>query len=345
MDDWLTSLPEDVDARFFRYRLPLKQALRIGAGKVLAKREGLLVKLEDRQGNEGWGEAAPLPGFSEESLEDVIGAARSWRTAPGRGPATLAFAIDGAGAELKARQRGIGLAELLGARRERVEVNALLNDGDDPVRAGAEPMRNRTIKLKVGRCSVEEDIDRVRQVHAHRGAGGRLRLDANRAWDLETARRFLAAVANLDIEYLEEPLRDPSELPLIASEFATPLALDETIREMKASDLAGCPWCAAIVLKPSLLGSLDRYRGCVAVAEELGMMVVISSAYESGVALRLLIAMAAALPGEIAHGFEPYRHLDIDVLEPRLDLAGHRICLSDVMEPRRILPELLEEVA
>ena len=50
----------------YRYRLPFSRPLTLG-DLALHHREGLLLRLSGDEGSEGWGEAAPLPGFSVES--------------------------------------------------------------------------------------------------------------------------------------------------------------------------------------------------------------------------------------------------------------------------------------
>ena len=49
----------------YRYQLPFTQPLTFH-GKVEVAREGLLVRI-----NDGWGEIAPLPGFSRETLAEA----------------------------------------------------------------------------------------------------------------------------------------------------------------------------------------------------------------------------------------------------------------------------------
>ena len=49
----------------YRYQLPFTQPLTFH-GKVEVAREGLLVRVD-----KGWGEIAPLPGFSRESLAEA----------------------------------------------------------------------------------------------------------------------------------------------------------------------------------------------------------------------------------------------------------------------------------
>ena len=51
--------------QLFRYRLPLRRPLRLPAGDDLTVREGILFCVTAADGYVGWGDAAPLPGWSE----------------------------------------------------------------------------------------------------------------------------------------------------------------------------------------------------------------------------------------------------------------------------------------
>jgi L-alanine-DL-glutamate epimerase-like enolase superfamily enzyme len=83
----------------------------------------------------------------------------------------------------------------------------------------------RTVKIKVGRnpelmsnmlhdmirpdyatASLEEDIERVRLAREALGPSVRLAIDANNAWTPSTALRFMRAVEQYDIAWLEEPV-------------------------------------------------------------------------------------------------------------------------------------------
>src|SRR5690625_2713010 len=70
----LTSRPEAVaDVSLYRYALPLRT--RISAAE---KRTGVLMRLVGKDDFVGWGEAAPLPGFSGETVDDVLDQAQEW---------------------------------------------------------------------------------------------------------------------------------------------------------------------------------------------------------------------------------------------------------------------------
>ena len=61
----------------YRYSIPVDSQL-ILRGRFLKRREGLIVRVSCSR--DGWGEIAPLPGFSEETLEQAQGQALEWLT-------------------------------------------------------------------------------------------------------------------------------------------------------------------------------------------------------------------------------------------------------------------------
>ena len=63
--------------RIFRYRLPLAAPLRL-AGQVIHERAGILVRIDSDSGVSGWGDAAPLPGFSRETVEKTEAELTAW---------------------------------------------------------------------------------------------------------------------------------------------------------------------------------------------------------------------------------------------------------------------------
>lgn len=344
MDHRLTDRPDTISGvDLYRYSVPLRREMHL-AGRGIRRREGLLMRLRDEDGREGWGDAAPLPGFSRESLQDVTEAACRWKTAKlGAGPPSLAFAIDSALADLAlpgARSQGATV-------RESVRVNGLVIDSDDVERRTMALLDGgyEVIKLKVGRRSVGEDVERVRRLADIIPPGVALRLDANRAWDLNSALQFVRQIEDLDIEYIEEPLQDVSCLDAFCGRTSVPIALDETLREIEPDQLAAYGFVSAVVLKPSLMGSESRYHACVRAAREIGATVVLSGAFETGVGLRSLVRLAAALTEDFACGFDPYLSLADDVIEPRISIEMGRIDVARALAPHSVLVEKLQAIS
>lgn len=339
----------------YRYDLPLTTPLPLG-GETHSRRRGLLVRLDAEQGAVGWGDAAPLPGFSAATLDEVVAQARTvapeWTgthvpeseddlnsllgalPAGTDCPASLQFATESALVELLAAVRTTSPAAVLGTPRASVSLNALITDPENEGSAQAARLREHgypAVKVKVGRASVEEDVRGLRAIREALGDDIALRADANRAWSLEQAVAFAEATQDLGMAYVEEPLTAPARLPELAARTDLPIALDETTREEDASVLRDGAPVAAVVLKPTLLGGLRAPLRWRHAAQENDVTPVLSAAYESGVGLRMLVALAAAGPDAPA-GLSTYDRLAADVVTPRLPLGGPSVDVSSVTD-------------
>ncbi len=63
------------------------------------------------------------------------------------------------------------------------------------------------MKLKVGKLSVEEDIERTRVARKAGGAKFHLCTDSNQSWTTDDAMKFARGVRDLNLAWLEEPVR------------------------------------------------------------------------------------------------------------------------------------------
>ena len=238
-----------LSARVYRYALPLRRPLPLPGGAI-RERRGLLLRLEGPEGIVGWGEAAPLPGFSKESLEEAAAALmRIAHAMQGNDlpiptallddnplPPSVSFAVEAACLNLAAARQGIPMYRMItDAPPKRILLNALLHGDRAEVleKAGTlAALGYRAAKLKVGGADWREAAAWVGEVRAALGDAVALRLDANRAWDLPDAVAFGKAVAAYGIEYIEEPLRDPRLLPDFRAATGMDYALDETLQEL-----------------------------------------------------------------------------------------------------------------
>lgn len=322
------------------YRLPLAAPLRLGAG-TYAERAGVLVRLEDADGREAWGDCAPLPGFSRESLDEATAdldeaRARLLRRQDDLGGLcpSARFAVEAALSELRANGRDWPSSICAGAA-DTVPLNGLLTGDAEAVLADASRLARdgyRAAKLKVGRRPVAEDAELVRRVRGALGGRVALRLDANRAWALDEALDFARAVMDCEIEYIEEPLRDPSGLPGFARQTTLPVALDETVVGLGPHELSDHAYARAFVLKPMLLG-WQRALDLAEAARAMRRHVVPSGAFESGVGVRAMVAFAAAVAPGVPAGLDPYRWLADDVLTPRLPLPAPSVSVREALAP------------
>ena len=349
--------------QFFRYSLPLNAPILVKNHR-LSSRQGLILKFTDTVNNTGFGEIAPLPGFSRESLEEVQrevqqvsnffndleiddslleahSAFQQRLKNAGLFPATR-FGIEMGILNLLAIYRKCYLPQLFSLQTtSEVLVNALINyDTRDLNKAVKQLLSEgyRTIKLKVGRGKLEEDVRRVQQLRDVAGEGVVLRLDANQAWSLADAVRFGQAVRDLDIEYIEEPLQDLTDLSSFYSECGIPVALDESLLMVDPDHFNWNFAVKAVILKPMFLGGISRILQMLQHADSAGIYPVFSSVYESGVTLSFLVQLAAAFsPPGVAIGLDTYKWLKEDLLQIPFRVERGRVEVERICANARLI--------
>ncbi len=349
-------------ASLFAYSVALRRPVRLNRELEMSRREGLLLKLEDENEVEGWGEAAPLPGYSRETLAEVIEVAdRLLPALPGiyvpnlearlvddlafqiaelseTEHPSLRFAVSAAATSLAANREGVALPQLYRRSSRTRTFNAALLQGSEEeiietARAAAED-GYLCAKMKVGRGDVDRDADLVHEVRRILGDGVSIRLDANRAWTPSQALDFANAIEGTPIEFIEEPLQDPAELSWFAKETRIPVALDETLLRMPDAAAGRTRFAAAYVLKPTFLG-LNRTVKLARLAATQGINVVFSSAYETGVAMSAIAALAMTYgTASLGSGLGTHQLLQEDVLEAEIDFSDVEVSASDLVPNR-----------
>jgi D-galactarolactone cycloisomerase len=246
-------------------RWPVRVPVRTSFG-VMHDRPAVLVRIEDDEGAFGWGEAwcnfpacgaehranlirtllAPLvvgrtfasPGaaFDELSARTAVLAIQSGEP----GPIAQAIAgVDIALHDLAARRARVPLWRHLLDEMRTPDVAAtgevpVYASGINPERPGDTVAALRragytAFKLKVG-FGEARDVDNLAAVRAAAGAGAAVMVDANQAWDLESAIAMAGRLADLAPGWLEEPLRADrpwQEWQRLAAACAIPLAAGE----------------------------------------------------------------------------------------------------------------------
>jgi len=219
------------------------------------------------------------------------------------------------------------------AKRDHVAVNATVPAiAADQVPAILDRFGDcGTVKVKVAEAgqSLADDLARVRAVRECRPDVA-IRVDANGAWSVEQALTALRSLAEVGLQYAEQPCASVEELVALRelldrNGLPVPLAADESIR--KADDPLRVARSGAIefaVVKVAPLGGVAR---TLAVAEELsqlGVRVVVSSALDTSVGIAAGVAAAAALPTEpVACGLGTVALFTSDVCaNPLLPVAG-----------------------
>ncbi|EEX92738.1 O-succinylbenzoate-CoA synthase [Vibrio orientalis CIP 102891 = ATCC 33934] len=269
----------------------------------LKHREGFVVELSSG-GDVGRGEIAPLPGFSVETMDEVysqlVEQLELWQQ----------------GSELKLDELYPSVA--FGLSMAQLELNkelpangcyqaAPLCSGDpDELLPKLNAMTGEKVaKIKVGLYEPIRDGMLV-SLFLESIPDLTLRLDANRAWSAEKAQQFAKKIAPSlrgRIAFIEEPCQVPGDSFSFAINTGIAIAWDETLQhairkdDFKLEDLNGAK---AIVIKPTLIGSVERCIELIDRAKSLGIKAVVSSSIESSLGLTQLARFAHwQLPDEV----------------------------------------------
>lgn len=253
-----------------------------GAARGRTVREAVIVEVMRPSGAIGYGEAAPLA--PRDSIGSVLRALEGARV----DSPSARFAMEIAELDAFAKEIGVPLAAMLGSHVATLPTAVVM---DAPGETTA-----RCIKIKVG---PDGDIERVRRIAAA-APHATLRLDANRTWPRDRVHGYMTELADLPIEFVEEPCVDAHAL----GPMPLPVALDESL--VDDIDWSGA---AALVLKPSLLG-LVRCRELAARARDKGIAPIVTHGLEGPIGTAACAAFALAIGGDRAVGLGAHPALD-----------------------------------
>jgi o-succinylbenzoate synthase len=290
--------------------IPLREPFVTSTG-VLNARELAVIRLEDDDGHYGFGEAGPLEPYDGVPLEAVIDALREGP--PPRGaPPQARTAWELAELDLQARRRGRQLGE---PGADAIAVNRTLPAGppDEVAAAASAGLRDgfACFKLKVG---LPDDHERVAAVREAIGPWPALRLDANGAWDVETAVARIEELAPLDLQLVEQPCRTLEELAAVRARVSTPVAADEVIQgpdDVRAAVEAGA--CDAVNVKLAAAGGFLPARDALRAAREAGIQAWLSSTLDGPWVIAAALQLAASERVTLACGLATLSLFDAEV--------------------------------
>jgi o-succinylbenzoate synthase len=316
------------------YALPFRRPYVTARGR-LDRREMVLLRLCSDDGLVGLGEAVPL------SLRGGIGLAQvvTQLEALGARDSLDEATLRGDAIALSPPARCAALTALLDLRgrmtpseiatapmpSQPVECNATLVAGEaaavatDALAWAEEGFTSFKLKLGVG-----DDVGQVRAVREAVGPQARIRVDANAAWDVDTAMRTLAELEPLDVELAEQPVDSLEEAAEIAGATSIPIAGDESVESRgdaeRARDLNAC---ALAGIKLSKVGGPEA---AIEIAEVLPSYV--SSALDGPVGIAAGAQVAQTLDagiegrGSLAHGLATQRLFSSTIASVECELRG-----------------------
>jgi L-Ala-D/L-Glu epimerase len=301
------------------YALPFRDPYVTARGR-LDRREMVLLRLRSHDGLVGLGEAVPLSMRGGTGLAQVVKELERLGERDSLDEATLsgdAIALSAPArcaaltALLDLRGRGAASDSSPASESAPVECNATLVAGE-PAAVAADALAwaedgFKTFKLKLG---AGDDVGQVRAVREAAGTEVRIRVDANAAWDVETAKRTLADLEPFDIELAEQPVNTLEEAAEVSTATSIPLAGDESIESRADAERATA--MGAFELAGVKLSKVGGPEAAIEIAEVLPSF--ITSALDGPVGIAAAAQVAQTLDAAdrargtaLAHGLATQR--------------------------------------
>lgn len=329
-----------ISAEVVPYALPFCEPY-VTARGTLTQREMVLLRLHSDDGLVGLGEAVPLSLRGGTGLVQVVKELEQLGNRDSLDEASLR----GDAFSLSAPARCAALTALLDLRGKRVVADhGASGEAARPVRCNATLVAGdpasvisdaqcwaadgfSTFKLKLG---AGDDVAQVRAVREAVGPRARIRVDANAAWDVETAKRTLGEIEPYEVELAEQPVATLEAAVELARSTSIPLAADESIETRADAERAvAMEACQMTGVKLSKVGGPEE---AIEIAEVLPTY--LSSALDGPVGIAAAAQVAATLseraegdgPG-LAHGLATQRLFASTVASVECELR------SDLLHP------------
>lgn len=324
--------------------LPLVQFFETSFGRTY-ERQIILVRVEDTDGDEGWGEVTcgESPGYSDEwtdsawvTLEKILSpmvAGKTFESAAevsdamkwARGHRMSKSSIETACWDLEAKKLGVPLWRHLGGVNRTIECGVSIGIQDNfeqliekvqvEVDAGY-----RRIKIKI---APHWDYEAIKAVREHFG-DILLMGDANSAYTLADIDK-LKSLDEFNLMMLEQPLsnEDIVDHAKLQAAIKTPICLDEPIKSVddarKAIELGSGK---IINLKNGRVGGHTQSKLIEAVCRENGIPLWCGGMLESGIGRAHNIAISTlagyTMPGDVSAS---KRYWHEDIIEPAVEVS------------------------
>ena len=319
----------------------------INSNIEISKRQGFIIKIADEHGNKGYGEISPLPGSSEESFESIIPIIKELKERMigtelnsdvfqntnifpsvdfgiSQALHSIFLLKDGLNPEWKFNST-ISVNGVIGI----LSKSEALNKVEKLVENGF-----KIIKIKVGREKIEDDINIIESISENFSNDIKYRLDANGKWDIDKTKFVVKHLKNINVEYLEQPVKEFDELIKLSSNSKIPIAADESIRTANdAKTMLLESNIQYFVLKPSIMGSITESIDLINLIETKKRKVIISSAFESPIGRSALVFLSSLVKNDSAHGLAVSSYFSNDIAEDVYPTVNGKICFSKKMYP------------
>jgi o-succinylbenzoate synthase len=333
-------------------KLPMVRPFRIALGSI-SEYEGVLVRVELSDGTYGWGEAAPEPTITGETmrtawtilewikplvvgkdalaLEDIMYDLN--RAVLGHSSAKAA--VDLAIHDALARNANLPLNALLGRRLTELETTQTvgLENLDETVRQATALRREGVTRMKIkigGRPSV--DVERIRAVRDRLGNEFSLTVDANQGYSVRQAISTLKHLERYDVEYCEQPVhyRDLNGLAEVRRKSPIPIMADESVHSTHdALEVTRLRAADMINIKLMKSGGIHEAKKIAAIAEAADIPCMVGCMVETRVGISAGCHFATSNRIVKYADLDSHTMLKFDPVQGGIELTGSKEKLNE----------------
>jgi L-alanine-DL-glutamate epimerase-like enolase superfamily enzyme len=329
----------------FHVSIPLMKPYRLSkVYGTICDAEAVIVNIHTDEGIIGYGEADPMPPFTEESPAGVMAAIRDYlgphllSEDPGsiallgakmdwlmHGNYTAKGAIDMALYDIVGKERNIPLYALLGGiYRSEIPLLWPLGSGspEEDMQQIDEKMGEgyRTFMLKMGSIPIAEEVKRIKAVRDRFGSDIHVIVDVNQGWEVAEALEFISALKDYRLDFIEQPIarwnvkglrriRETSAFPLSADESLISIHDAVTLIQEQAVDIFS--------IKVSKNGGLSGAKKIGILAEASGIKCLMNSMLEFGISQAAALHLGCSTPNllDCGHCYMSTLRLSDDVTD------------------------------
>lgn len=306
--------------RFQKFSVPFNRPFGTSKGEI-KERSGFILELTDDSGITGYGEASPLEDFGCGTLEfdekelgkleiqdfkigdDFLSGSTNFL--PTRSP-SVRFAVEQAVLQILLK-KGNNFDCLTGFKiNPEIKVNGLIGfEKADIILSLTQNFVNSgfdTLKFKAGRTDFDEELRILTNIR-NKFKLLNIRIDVNGNWTPEEAIYRLEKLSFLNLQYVEQPVADVTDLISLSEKSPVPICADESVRLLSDAEiLINSGKIKYIVLKPSLTGGINDFFTIKKLAGEKNVNLIVSSAFESPLGFSLVSVLASTVSHRFAHG-------------------------------------------
>lgn len=276
----------------YEYVLDFKKP-QIVKNKLLNQRRGLILSCVDQK---FLSEASPLPGYSQETLEDVINEVKDFDNSKlsccnfpyllSQYPYSNAtkFALFSLFLQ-KQPQSNISFTP---QERSYIDIPNFHDNWSHEILKKIDACLKEGIgylKIKMSSYTAQESIEILKTIKKRYGNSLQLHLDFNQKLSLSEAAALLEQFKNEDFFLIEDPVKKFEDLEILTNKYTFKLAVDQTLRDYSWQNLKYLKNLSCVMIKPTLSMDVLLEPKFLEFIKENSLNVDLSSSYESPVGL------------------------------------------------------------